>query len=362
MSLNTEKINSPLVSIVVPCYNVEHYITKGLESVFKQTYSNWECIVINDGSTDNTENEIKKWTKLDQRFKLITQQNKGLSGARNAGLKHINGECIYFFDPDDLLDKNCLTELTNLYQNDIDIVIGKIGQVYNQTTTVIGTSEHASITNTRLENINFIEFALKDPFSVVAWNKLYKTDFIVSNGLTFKDGIVHEDELWFFKIMYNAKKIIFNSEVTYYYNIGNQSSITKNYSLYNLKSYLTVIEAIYTEYYATETNEKKKLIIGTYILNLQIPVVSAFFRFTRKHKNASFKDEGITLIKKHLKAFSIKDYFHYDNIKSKQFELFIHYAESHPETAFKLVRNTYRKSIIKGLENVYLKYKFKPKS
>jgi len=353
--MTLKKTNAPLVTIIVPCYNVVKFIDKGLESVLNQTYNNWECIVINDGSTDNTENEIKKWTNKDQRFRLISQQNKGLSGARNAGLQHVKGECILFFDPDDLLDDNCLKNLTDLYQPDIDVVIGKSAEVYNQTTTIIKTLEHLSTTNEVLNSINFIELALKTPFSVVAWNKLYNTKFIFSNNLAFKDGIVQEDELWFFQTMYLAKNIIFNSEVTYYYNVGNQDSITKNYSLKNLNSYLTVLESIYTTYFTPETNKAKKLITGTYILKFQITVVAAFFRFVKKNKNMTFKSEGIALIKNHLENFRITEYYHINPKKSKQFELFIRYGVTNPETAFKLIRNTNKKSILKRFESFYLK-------
>ncbi len=359
MSVDNQNKITPLVSIVVPCYNVEQYIDKGLQSILSQTYSRWECILVNDGSTDTTEEKIKAWTLKDQRFKLVSQSNKGLSGARNAGLKHIKGDCIYFFDPDDLLDHNCLTYLTHLYEDSIDVVIGKVGCVYNQTTEVIRTLEHIAATDKVFTNTNFIELYLKESFSVIACNKLYNASFILSHNLSFKDGIVHEDELWFFKAMYLAKQIIFSPNITYYYNIGNQNSITKNYSLKNLTSYIDVIETIYETYYLQEKDDEKQLIIGTYILNLQIDVTSGFFRFLRKNKTAPFKQEGIQLITKHLERTRITRYQHINDKKSKQYALFIDYASKNPEIAFRLVRNTNKKTILKFFENVYLKFKAK---
>lgn len=356
MSVLESNNKRPLVSIIVPCYNVEKYIEKGLESVYNQSFTNWECIIINDGSIDNTETEIQKWVKKDNRFKLISQKNKGLSGARNTGLKYVNGDCIYFYDPDDLLDKNCLINLTQLFNSDIDIIIGKSAQVYDQTTNVIDTLEHYNVTEKPITNKNFIEFSLKNPFNVVAWNKLYNTQFVVANELRFKDGIVHEDELWFFQTMSVARTIVFNSEITYYYNIGNQTSITKNYSLYNLKSYLTVIENIFSDHYVTEINEERKLIAGTYILKFQITVISAFFRFLKKNKNISFKKEGINIIKKHLNEYDVREFQNYDSKKSKQFELFLKYGKTNPESAFKLIRNTNKRNLLKWFENLYLRY------
>ncbi len=359
--LNNQKSNtSPFVSIIVPCYNVSNYINKGLKSIFDQTYSNWECIVVNDGSTDNTINEIEKWTLKDSRFKLISQENKGLSGARNTGLKNISGDCIYFFDPDDLLDKDCLENLIKLYQDNIDVVIGKNGEVYNQTTHVLKTLDHFTTTEKILSDKNFIKLSIEHPFSVVAWNKLYNANFIFSNNLTFKEGVVHEDELWFFQTMSHASKIIFNSKVTYYYNIGNQDSITKNYKLNNLNSYLTVIETIYNDYYVPEKNNDKKIIIGTYILNFQITVISGFYRFLRKNKKCDFKIEGNNLIKKHLRDYHINEYSSVNNEKIKQFNLFIKYARAYPHIAFRLIRNSTKKNILKPIESLYLKIRYTP--
>ena len=355
MPIKTENLKKALVSIIVPCYNVEKYINKGLKSVLDQTYPHWECIVVNDGSTDNTEKKIKSWAEKDARFKLISQENKGLSGARNTGMNHASGDCMYFFDPDDLLDSDCLKNLMHLYEPNVDIVIGKNAEVYNQTTTINKTLNHAKTTNQAISNINFLKLSLEEPFSVVVWNKLYNSNFILSNNLTFKKGVLHEDEMWFFETMFNAKKIIFNSKVTYYYNTGNQNSITKKYTLKNLNSCIAIIKDIYSKYYIKEENIQKKAIIGAYILNLQITSISAFFRFTKKHKNVTFRAEGISIIKKHLKQLDIQEYAKINTKKTKQFKLFKRYAINNPEIAFRLIRNTNKKSVLKRLESFYLK-------
>ena len=76
-----------LVSIIVPCYNQAHFLDEALQSVLSQTYTNWECIIVNDGSPDNTENIAEKWLAVDSRFKYIKKDNGGLSSARNIGIK-----------------------------------------------------------------------------------------------------------------------------------------------------------------------------------------------------------------------------------------------------------------------------------
>lgn len=95
---------NPLVSIIVPCYNQAQYLNECLESVHNQTYYNWECIIINDGSTDNAEEVSKEWVKRDFRFKYLYQENGGLSSARNLGLNNAKGDFIQFLDADDAID------------------------------------------------------------------------------------------------------------------------------------------------------------------------------------------------------------------------------------------------------------------
>lgn len=97
-----------LVSVIVPCYNQEKYISEALNSIMQQTYDNWECLVINDGSTDNSEKIIDQFVTNDARFISITKKNGGVSSARNFGLENAKGKYIQFLDADDFLDKNKL--------------------------------------------------------------------------------------------------------------------------------------------------------------------------------------------------------------------------------------------------------------
>lgn len=97
-------MTNPLISVIVPCYNQAQYLDECLQSVLDQTYPNWECIIVNDGSPDNTEEIALEWTKKDPRFVYIKKENGGLSSARNAGLEIAKGEWIQFLDCDDTLE------------------------------------------------------------------------------------------------------------------------------------------------------------------------------------------------------------------------------------------------------------------
>jgi glycosyltransferase involved in cell wall biosynthesis len=113
------------ISIIIPCYNQAHYLDESLQSVLKQTYSNWECIIVNDGSPDETEIISQKWVLKDLRFKYLYKENGGLSSARNAGLEIATGDFVQFLDADDYLDCTKLALSINAVtqNNEYDIVI-----------------------------------------------------------------------------------------------------------------------------------------------------------------------------------------------------------------------------------------------
>jgi glycosyltransferase involved in cell wall biosynthesis len=111
-------MNNPLVSIIVPCYNQARYLDDALRSVLSQTYEGWECIIINDGSPDNTEDVAQKWLEKDNRFKYIFQVNAGLSSARNLGISEASGELILPLDADDKIAVNYIMLAIEAFNQD----------------------------------------------------------------------------------------------------------------------------------------------------------------------------------------------------------------------------------------------------
>ena len=129
---------TPLISVVIPAYNAEQFLDETLESVLSQTYENWECIIVNDGSTDNTESIAKKWCEKDARFRYFYKENSGASDTRNFGIKEARGEYIAFLDADDLYMPNFLKVcLENLVEKDVDLVAPKMLEFWNVQNEVI---------------------------------------------------------------------------------------------------------------------------------------------------------------------------------------------------------------------------------
>lgn len=117
---------SNLVSIIVPCYRQAQYLDEALQSVFDQIYTNWECIIVNDGSPDNTEGIAQEWVTKDNRFVYLYQENAGVSSARNKGIIIAKGKYIQFLDGDDILEANKINYQVQILDDnpDIDIVYG----------------------------------------------------------------------------------------------------------------------------------------------------------------------------------------------------------------------------------------------
>ncbi|AOZ98512.1 glycosyltransferase family 2 protein [Flavobacterium commune] len=116
-------MNSTLVSIIVPCYKQAHYLSEALQSVLEQSYANWECIIVNDGSPDTTELVAKEWLEKDNRFKYLYKENGGLPSARNAGIKTSLGEFILPLDADDILHHDYLKKIVPVLESNDTLAI-----------------------------------------------------------------------------------------------------------------------------------------------------------------------------------------------------------------------------------------------
>ncbi len=241
----------PLVSIIIPCYNVEQYVAACVNSVLKQSYKNWECIIINDGSADGTLDVIQTYQSGFPKVRIYSQDNAGLSATRNRGIDLAEGDFIFFLDSDDLLDDNALQWLVSSFDNN-DIITGITvsSTIYDNRITKIShlypPKKGACVF--RNDHFEVLKTAMESALTPVAQNRLYRKDFLTENNLRFKEGILHEDELWFFETMLVARNVKFIDQETYYYRTDNLGSVTKNVSDRNLKSYVLILEEIVRKY------------------------------------------------------------------------------------------------------------------
>ncbi|MGM9850499.1 MAG: glycosyltransferase family 2 protein [Bacilli bacterium] len=197
-----------LITIIVNAYNEEKHIKKCVDSILNQTYKNIEILIINDGSTDNTLNIIKKYK--DKRIRVISTENKGLSLSRNVGLDNSNGKYIYFLDADDFIEKDTIEYLYNLIKkNKSDMSTCKSLDIYNYDTKIINKEEKINI----LSNIDMLKkLLLREDNTVNIWNKLIKKELF--KNIRFPNRII-EDVPVVYKLILNSKKIVYSNQIKY---------------------------------------------------------------------------------------------------------------------------------------------------
>ena len=218
------------VSIVVPVYNVSAYIERCLTSVFAQTYTNIECILVDDVTPDDS---IVKCEKLISQYAgpitfqiLHHEKNRGLSAARNTGTEAATGVYIYYLDSDDEITPECislLVDAVNLHP-DVEIVQGQVNAVPYESHYDISPFNDIEYINDNLwVRRHYYTFVNMIPINV--WGKLIKMSFIKENSLYNKEGLVHEDEQWMFFVVKVLKKLAFVHQDTYIHYGGTEGSI-----------------------------------------------------------------------------------------------------------------------------------------
>lgn len=202
-----------LVSIIIPIYNVERYLKRCLDSVIRQTYTNLEIILVDDGSLDSCPQICDEYASKDNRIIVIHKKNGGLSEARNAGLNICKGDFITFIDSDDWINKKYIDILLNLaLKENADIAIGENTRTDGNITVATSTPHINSYTSH--ETLTHLFTKNHDAF-IISCGKLYKKHLF--STLRFPIGKFHEDEFTTYILFYNSKKIVYTSEILYYY-------------------------------------------------------------------------------------------------------------------------------------------------
>lgn len=233
------------ISIIIPLYNAENYIEKCLDSIKNQTYKDFEIIVINDKSKDNSWKILNNYVSenLNVNFKIINNEvNLGLSKTRNKGMDLATGDYILFMDNDDtLIDEFSVQHFIDKTANDPDIILGKTRFLLNDIPKESLYHQLKNKKETYIDN-EILDGFFSGEWAVTAWNKLYKADFLKKNNLKFLDDLLHEDELWAFETAVAANKINFLTEETYvYYSMSNPNSMTATVGLRNIEHYLIIL-------------------------------------------------------------------------------------------------------------------------
>lgn len=206
-------MNKPLVSIIVPCYNQAQYLDEALQSVLDQTYTNWQCLIVNDGSHDNTEEVAQRWVAKDERFKYLYQENGGLSSARNFGITYANGEYILPLDADDKIAENYLEQAVQSFIEDSTLKV------------VYCKAEKFEEEVGQWDLPQFSLFNLSRNNLIFASGMYRKTDWKAVNGYDSKMIYGWEDWEFWISLLKNGGNVKQLTQVGFYYRIKSFSML-----------------------------------------------------------------------------------------------------------------------------------------
>ena len=220
--IHTVELYYMKVSVIIPVYNVEDYLESCLQSVCAQTYSDYEVIVIDDCGQDASMAIVSSFVEhnplMAQKLKVIHHDhNRGLSAARNTGIKASLADFVYFMDSDDTITPDCLEKLVARSSQDgrlVDMVVGN----YAFDGTPIGCPR-LNVGKPFLNGREYIRAYCKELVYPMAWNRLVRRDFILRHNLFFEEGLIHEDTLWNFQVLQYVKRVGLVEDYTYIYKV-----------------------------------------------------------------------------------------------------------------------------------------------
>ena len=300
---NSSYMFNPKVSVIISIYNIEKYIIQCLSSIINQKLKEIEIIVVNDGSIDNSLQIALNYTKNDNRVLILSQINRGLSEARNTGVKYSKGEYIYFIDGDDYLNENCLFDLYNkAFKNNLDIIYfnaepfiddlkEKINpklinvfndyiSYYNRKGNYEGILNGTEIFSKMIEENEYLSSACL---------QFIKKEFYIKVGLSFYPGILHEDNLFTFIAILLAKRTSYIKNIYYQRRIHINSIMTTSFNVKNLYGYFIV----YCEYFKflqkNNFEGKVRIAIQKELIKIRNKIEFIYDQITNDEKYILFK-------------------------------------------------------------------------
>lgn len=305
------------VTIIVPCYNQAQYLDEALQSVLDQTYVNWECLIVNDGSTDNTEEIAKRWTAKDPRFQYYYKENGGLSSARNFGLEKVTGDYLQFLDSDDFLNKNklelSLNQLNSIKNIEIKIAISNF-RIFKENPNKT-TIPYCNL-NAQLFNFESLLYQWDESFSIPIHCGFFEASLFDSFRFSEKLKAKEDWVMWVRLFQKGCKALFIDEPLALYRNNVESITMTKNMQSDHIlayeyfKNYLSeaefhklsviLISRYYrsTSYFKTKLNEIKQT--NTYKLGFLIKKTLKKIGILKPFKRLFEKIVNLKMVSKYL--------------------------------------------------------------
>lgn len=285
------------ISVIIPIYNVENYLKDCLDSICTQTLTDIEIICIDDGSTDNSLSIINEYASKDSRIKVISKKNGGQATARNLGIKEAQGEYIAFVDSDDFIESEMLEKLySKAKDNNLDIAMCKIATYDNQTGEIKDNVWYYMLGVFRdFEKDIFTHKDTKEftcNIAVTPYNKIYKRTLIKDNDILFPEGLIFEDEKFFYDVYLRARKVSIVDEFLYYYRVNRKGSTVSIEKENDYTDIIPISQQIRETFRQTGNYEDYKHLLNNRLIHLQLA------RFTQT--SPKYKENFFNLMKRDL--------------------------------------------------------------
>lgn len=240
---------SPQLSVIVPAYNVERFLDKCLHSIWKQTFTDFEVILINDGSTDNTLQICREWTGRDPRFRLISQENQGLAETRNVGIRASRAPRVMFVDSDDYLEHDAIQVLmNNMRRTSADISMGCYIVEDLQGKRLKKPAQLGDVCLTTRQA--YVKILFDREVKSYAWAKIYTKSLF--DGIEYPKGLLLEDYLTTYLVFRRAKLVVSTSKEVYHY--VQQATSIMNVGTNKITRDKTFIEGVYQRFCDAEAS------------------------------------------------------------------------------------------------------------
>lgn len=266
--------NEKMMSIIVPVYNVEKWLSQCIESIINQSYKNLEIILINDGSTDSSEEICNYYQQKDQRIRILNQQNEGPSKGRNNGIKHSIGEYIMFMDSDDFLsDQTIVSKFVEILEtSQSDFIYTTYCRFNDGDSSQITEILPLNIEDDFVKSHNGIEILSQlirsNSYHHAPYLKVCRRDFLINNQLYFTEGLYHEDAEWTAKVFYYAKKVSVYKQPYYMRRMRENSIMTSEdvkFIVRKLKDRMKIAQDLVEFFDKIEEQEAKEIIMNDFI-------------------------------------------------------------------------------------------------
>lgn len=237
-----KKVSSGKISVIIPVHNAEKYIDKAVQSVMEQNYTNWELLLIENGSEDASLDICKKNAEKDSRIQVLKEKNKGAGSARNTGLCSAEGEYIVFIDADDYLpDKSVFQRYMNIAkQIRADIIVSNYVRLWNGKILPAAGHDSFSVYSPDSEEFRFRGFFSVGTLSYV-WGKLYRKSFLDQNRITFSEYPYAEDKLFNMQCYVCGAKYVFIEQIGNVYR-KNEDSVSYKYNPESSRCWLGIAQ------------------------------------------------------------------------------------------------------------------------